>query len=78
MLKNITAGKITKHKVETLDLKRPYFNATANDLYTTEQLDRHLEELEISTVTALRPNTRPDTKKDYSIIDSTRGTMSSY
>jgi hypothetical protein len=55
--------KTTKQEVETLDLKQPQLTATADDLYTTEQLDRHLEEMEISTAHADRPNTRPNTEK---------------
>jgi hypothetical protein len=75
-LDKITADSITEQEVETLDLKQPYFTATAEDLYTTEQLDRHLEEMEISTAHADRPNTRPNTEKERSPMDSTRGTIS--
>jgi hypothetical protein len=38
-LNNIAAGQITEQEVESLDLEQPHFTATADDLYTTEQLD---------------------------------------
>jgi hypothetical protein len=62
MLKNITAGKITEQEVETLDLEQPHFTATADDLYTTEQLDRHLEESDKvnSARTELHPAQQPN------------------
>jgi hypothetical protein len=69
--------KITEQEGETLDLKQLLFTATADDLYTTEQFDRHLEEIKNSTIHALRPNTRPNIEKDQRPMDSTRGTMSS-
>jgi hypothetical protein len=75
-LNMVTADDITEQEVETLDLEQPHFTATSDDLYTTEQLDRHLEEMEISTAHADRPNTRPNTEKERSQMDSTRGTMS--
>ncbi|KAI1507080.1 hypothetical protein Ptr86124_013971, partial [Pyrenophora tritici-repentis] len=64
-LNNITTNKITKQEVETLDLEQPHFTATADDLYTTEQLDQHLEEMEISAAYS-----------DRSPMDLTKGTMS--
>jgi hypothetical protein len=64
-------GKITEQEVETLDLEQPLFTATADDLYTTEQFDRHLEEIEDSTAHA----TQPSIEKDQRQMDSTRGTM---
>ncbi|KAI1507549.1 Pol protein [Pyrenophora tritici-repentis] len=64
-LNNITTNKITEQEVETLDLEQPHFTATAKDLYTTEQLDQHLEEIEISAAYS-----------DRSPMDLTKGTMS--
>jgi hypothetical protein len=63
-LNNTSTGEITEQEVETLDLEQPLFTATADDLFTTEQLDRHLEEMENSTSLTLRTNTRPNTKED--------------
>jgi hypothetical protein len=57
-------GEITKQEVETLDLEQSLFTATADDLYTTEQLDWHLEEMENSTSLTPRTNTRPNTEED--------------
>jgi hypothetical protein len=75
-LNSTSTGEITEQEVETLDLEQPLFTATADDLYTTEQLDRHLEEMENSTSLAPRTNTRPNTEEDQQPTDSTRGTMS--
>jgi hypothetical protein len=63
-LNNTITGKITEQEVETLDLEQPLFTATADDLYTTEQLDRHLEEMENSTSLTPRTNTRSNTEED--------------
>jgi hypothetical protein len=63
-LNNTSTGEITEQEVETLDLEQPLFTATADDLYTTEQLDRHLEEMENSNCLTLRTNTRPNTEED--------------
>jgi hypothetical protein len=79
-LNNVTTGKVTEQEVEILDLEQPLFTATADDLYTTEQLNRHLEEIENSTARSPRPGTRttirPHTEDDQHPSDSTRGTMS--
>jgi hypothetical protein len=75
-LNDNSRGRITEQEVETLDLEQSQFTATADDIYTTEQFDRHLEEIENSTIHALRPNTRPNVKKDQHPMDSTRGTLS--
>jgi hypothetical protein len=75
-LNSTSTGEITEQEVEILDLEQPLFTATAADLFTTEQLDRHLEEIENSTALPTRPNTRPNTKEDQNPTDSTRGTMS--
>jgi hypothetical protein len=76
-LNKTSTGEITEQEVEVLDLEQPQFTATTDDLYTTEQLDRHLEEFENSTT--LRPDTttitRTITTEDQRPTDSTRGTM---
>jgi hypothetical protein len=73
----VTAGEVSEQELETLDLAQPHFTATANDLYTTEQMDRHLEEIDISIASdTLWPNPEPHTRKDHSAMDSTRGTIS--
>jgi hypothetical protein len=72
---NVTTGKVTEQEVEILDLEQPLFTATADDLYTTEQLDRHLEEIKNSNALSLRSNTKTITK-DLHPADSTRGTIS--
>jgi hypothetical protein len=58
-LNSTSTGEITEQEVETLDLEQPLFTATADDLYTTEQLDQHLKEMENSTSLTPRTNTRP-------------------
>jgi hypothetical protein len=75
-LNNTTTGEITEQEVKTLDLEQPLFTATADDLFTTKQLDRHLEEMENFTSLTPRPNTRPNTNEDQHLTDSTRGTLS--
>jgi hypothetical protein len=65
-------GKIAEQEVETLDLEQPQFTATTDDLYTTEQFNRHLQEIENSTAHASQPNI----EKEQRPMDSTRGTMS--
>jgi hypothetical protein len=75
----VTAGEVSEQELETLDLAQPHFTATASDLYTTEQMDRHLKEIDISIASdTLWPNPKPHTRKDHSAIDSTRGTISPY
>jgi hypothetical protein len=74
-LHNVATGKVTEQEVETLDLEQPLLTATADDLYTTEQLDRHLEEIENSNAHTSRSDTRLNTE-DQRLADSTRGTLS--
>ena len=76
VLHNVGTGKVTEQEVETLDLEQPLFTATVDDLYTTEQLDRHLEEIENSNAHTRRSNTRPNTEENQRPADSTRGTLS--
>jgi hypothetical protein len=74
-LNDNSRGIITEQEIEILDLKQRQFTATANDLYTTKQSDRYLEEIKNSIIHALRSNTRPNIKKNQCLMNSTRGTI---
>ena len=76
LLNNVAAGALSQQEVETLDLGQPQFTATADDLYTIDQMDRHLEEIENCTTSIPTPDTRFNISKDQRPPDSTRGTMS--
>jgi hypothetical protein len=75
-LNDNSRGMVTEQKVETLDLGQPLFIATADDIYTTEQFNRHLKEIKNSTIHAQKPNTGPNIEKDQCPMDSIRGTIS--